>query len=215
MTATGTSVTAVTTLHQLENCSNYYGYDSVSGALSASIIDVDYAKLTGPQQAAFDPTGWPEPSGGLHLVSTYDVDPQGRTTRSTDPNGNTTFTVYIDGGQETRTYGGWYCDTTNFDYVLMDNPPPTSVFIDDPATGYSDSLTYSGTPGLTGGLPDGTENLLVGVTLSRSGNTVTACGTGHTFVVGDTVIISGATQAGYNGTFIIASATADSFTYRL
>ena len=169
MTATGTSVTAVTTLHQLENCSNYYGYDSVSGALSASIIDVDYAKLTGPQQAAFDPTGWPEPSGGLHLVSTYDVDPQGRTTRSTDPNGNTTFTVYIDGGHETRTYGGWYCD--NSEYVPMDNPPPTSVWRDDPATGYSDSLTFSATPNVTDGVPDGTESISNIESLTRSHTT--------------------------------------------
>lgn len=50
-------------------------------------------------------------------------------------------------------------------------------------------------------------------TLVRVGNTVTATSSAHGFVNGDTVIIKGADQQAYNGSFVISGVTTDTFQY--
>ena len=138
---------------------NYTEYDQATGAVTKMITDVDTTQ-TGDFSNL--PSGWSTPSGGgLHLISTYEVDDLGRTTKTTDPNGNISYTVYNDTNHETRTYQGW--DGTN-------NVPtgPTEVYREDRAGSYTESLTMSATPHLTSGRPDGTESIGSFQTLSRS-----------------------------------------------
>lgn len=49
--------------------------------------------------------------------------------------------------------------------------------------------------------------------ITRSSQTATFTSTSHGFQTGDVVTISGATQSNYNGTFVIANATADTFDF--
>mgnify|MGYP006919638540 CR=1 FL=1 len=81
-----------------------------AGAVTLSIVDVDYDQLTSAQQSSYDafaierPAGLPTP---LHLETRYEVDFQGRTLKETDPNGNVTYTFHDDVNHSTRTYVGW------------------------------------------------------------------------------------------------------------
>jgi RHS repeat-associated protein len=86
---------------------NYSAYDQATGATIKTITDVVYASLSGDEQTSFGLTGWSNPSGGLHLVTTYAVDTQGRTTKTTTPGGVVSYTAYNDTGYETRSYSGW------------------------------------------------------------------------------------------------------------
>lgn len=52
-----------------------------------------------------------------------------------------------------------------------------------------------------------------GATITRSGSTATVALTGHTFVVGQEVSISGANEAEYNGNVIITAAATNTFDY--
>src|SRR5207249_3736755 len=73
---------------------NYTAYDPATSALTKTITDVDTTR-TGDFQNL--PTGWTTPSGGgLHLTTQMVVDGLGRTTQLTDPNGNITYTVFLD-----------------------------------------------------------------------------------------------------------------------
>lgn len=82
-------------------------------------------------------------------------------------------------------------DNTHFTYPIIEYPPTT-------ATG---SYTAS--------LPSAPKS----VTLTRSGNTVTATAAAHGYSNGQTVTISGANQSAYNGNFVIGGATVNTFTY--
>lgn len=83
-------------------------------------------------------------------------------------------------------------DATHFTYPVTEYPPT-------PAVG---SYTAS--------LPGPSKS----VTLTRSGNTVTATSTAHGFTFPATVTISGADQTGYNGSFaILGTVTANTFQY--
>src|SRR5262249_26031953 len=87
---------------------NYTEYDQNTGAVTKTIIDVDTTRTSDFSNL---PTGWSTPSGGdLHLITLYEVDGLGRTTKLTDPASNVTYTVYKDTNYEVRTYPGW--DTT-------------------------------------------------------------------------------------------------------
>ena len=87
----------------------YTAYDQGTGAVIASITDVDTTQTSEFQDL---PAGWTTPpGGGLNLVTTYEVDGLGRTTAVTDPNGNVTYTVYDDPDHEVRTYVGWQAST--------------------------------------------------------------------------------------------------------
>lgn len=137
----------------------YTQSDPGTGAVVKSIADVNTA-LTGTFAGL--PAGWVTPAGGgLHLTATAEVDSLGRTTKSVDPKGNVTYTVYDDDAHEVRTYQGWDAAT---------NLPtgPTSVYRTDRAGRYSEMLTMSATPTVVGGRPDGTEAVANIQSLTRS-----------------------------------------------
>ena len=119
------------------------------------------------------PSGWTTPTGyGLNLITTYQVDAQGRTVEETDPNGNVTFTVYNDPAQEVRTYSGWTYDSGTGKYVQMADAPPTQVRHRHRTWrgNYSETLTMSATPDVdpTTGAPTGGEAIADVQSLSRS-----------------------------------------------
>src|SRR5205085_2639139 len=138
----------------------YIAYD-VTGAATKAITDVDTTQ-TGDFSNL--PSGWSTPTGGgLHLLTSIEVDSLGRGTKVTDPNGNVTYTVYNDPNHEMRTYAGWNSST---------NTPtgPTQMVREDRnySTGYTEALTMSATPAVSGGRPTGTESVSSVQTLSRS-----------------------------------------------
>ena len=138
---------------------NYTEYDTVTGGVVKSIVDVDTT-----QTSTFSnlPSGWSTPSGGgLHLTSTAEVDFLGRTTKSTDPEGKVDYTVYLDDDFEVRSYPAW--DTTT-------NTPtgPTTVYRQDRDYGYTETLTMSATPTVASGKPTGAEAISNIESLSRS-----------------------------------------------
>jgi RHS repeat-associated protein len=138
---------------------SYTAYDDATGAVVKSITDVNTAN-TGDFVSL--PGGWSTPGGGgLHLISTFEVDDLGRTTKSVAPNGRIDYTVYKDSSQEVRYYSGWNTGT---------NLPtgPTSVSRYDRANGYSESLSMSATPTVSSGRPTGTESIGSLQSLSRS-----------------------------------------------
>jgi hypothetical protein len=76
-------------------------YDAQTGAVVKSIVDVNTSRTSEFQNL---PTGWATPTGGgLHLVTTHEVDRLGRITKATDPRGSITYTVYDDVNHSTRT----------------------------------------------------------------------------------------------------------------
>ena len=109
------------------------------------------------------PSGWTTPTGGgLHLVTPY---AGGRAwaapTQVTDPDGNVTYTVYNDADHEVRIYAGWDSSTRHADGA------DAGATREDRAGGYTETLTMSATPHLTGGVPDGTEAISGVQSLSR------------------------------------------------
>ncbi|HLJ96611.1 MAG TPA: IPT/TIG domain-containing protein, partial [Gemmataceae bacterium] len=139
----------------------YTAYDPATSAVIEKITDVDTTRSGDFQNL---PAGWATPpGGGLHLVTRYEVDAFGRTIAQTDPNGNTTYTVYDDAEHEVRTYAGWQASTGM-------PTGPTQVTRHDFAhsPSYTETLTMSAPPHLTNGRPDGTEPISGVVTLSRS-----------------------------------------------
>jgi RHS repeat-associated protein len=138
---------------------SYIAYDANSGAVTQTITDVN---TSGPGCPSGLPFGWSTPSGGgLNLVTQYVIDGLGRTTEITDPNGNITYIVYDDIHHAVRTYAGWNSTT---------NTPtgPTQLLRQDMAGSYFETLNMTATPHLTGGVPDGTENVSNVQTLSRT-----------------------------------------------
>jgi len=129
---------------------DYTAYDNQTGAVTKSIVDVDTSE-TGDFTGK--PSGWTTPTGGgLHLITTYEVDGLGRTTKETDANGNITYIVYNDTSHEIRVYPGWNTST---------NAPtgPTIVMREDRERSYTEVLTMSATPNLTSGRPNGSESI--------------------------------------------------------
>jgi RHS repeat-associated protein len=122
-------------------------YDTLTGAVTKQILDVNTATVPN------EPTGWvTPPGGGLHLVYTFLVDVLGRTTKTTDPLGQISYTVYRDVQHETRVYPGWNSST---------NKPtgPTQLVREDRARNYAESLLMSATPTVSAGVPIGTETI--------------------------------------------------------
>jgi RHS repeat-associated protein len=138
----------------------YTEYDETTGSVVKSIADVDTT-----QASSFEnlPAGWATPTtGGLHLVTAYEVDALGRTTTMTDANGNITYTVYDDANHSMRTYRGWNAST---------NLPtgPIEISRRDLSGNYTETLTFAATPDIDGsGRPTGTEAITNIQTLSRS-----------------------------------------------
>jgi len=136
---------------------NYYQYDALTGAVVKAIRDVNTSLTSGFTNL---PSGWVTPTGGgLNLVTTYQVDGLGRTTEETAPNGEVTYTVYDDVDHEVRTYAGWSSGT---------GTGPTRVTRYDSANGYTETLTMSAPPAVSGGVPTGTEAISEVQSLTRS-----------------------------------------------
>jgi hypothetical protein len=112
----------------------YIAYDQATSAVVKTIADVNTAD-TGDFSNL--PSGWSTPSGGgLELITQMTVDSLGRVTELTDPNGNITYTVYIDTNQQKNVYPGWNSST--------DLPTgPTQVYREDLGGSYSETLTMS------------------------------------------------------------------------
>ncbi|MCE2727741.1 MAG: hypothetical protein LW698_13330, partial [Planctomycetaceae bacterium] len=138
----------------------YTQYDAQTGAVVKSIVDVDTTR-TGDFQNL--PTGWATPAGGgLHLVTTHEVDSLGRITKATDPRGSVTYTVYDDVNHSTRTYVGWNTAT-------LAPTGPITVSRRDLSGTYTESLTYSAAPAVDAqGRPTGTEPITTMQSLTRS-----------------------------------------------
>src|ERR1700687_5762190 len=84
-----------------------------------------------------------------------------RTTKLTDPIGNSTYTVYLDASYQIRIYRGWNSGT-------LTPTGPTEVIREDRPGSYSETLAMSATPHTTGGAPDGSEAISSLQTLWRS-----------------------------------------------
>ncbi|MGC4033603.1 MAG: RHS repeat-associated core domain-containing protein [Tepidisphaeraceae bacterium] len=142
----------------------YSEYDSHTGARTKYIEDADpssitTAAVTGPTRSSSLPTA-------LNLTTIIESDSQGRPTKVTDPNGNTTYTVYDDTTEDdtprrTLTYTGWNATTKQ-------PTGPVYATIDDPATGIKDTITYSWTG--SGGLPVDSNGVPTGAEDFGSGN---------------------------------------------
>jgi RHS repeat-associated protein len=129
---------------------DYAEYDLTTGGVTKSITDVNTA-LTSDFTGL--PAGWSTPSGGgLHLKTAAEVDALGRDTKVTAPNGNVTYLTYNDANHEARVYRGWNTST---------NLPtgPTEVYRIDRPGSYTEALTMSATPAVTGGRPTGGESI--------------------------------------------------------
>lgn len=134
---------------------SYFAYDLATSATTTVIQDVDSAAVSN------EPSGWTTPSGGgLHLVTTMQVDGLGRTTKLTDPKGNATYTVYKDADQEIRTYRGWHQDGLNWAptgpievYRVFQNGTPDSGV----GRVYYETLTTSAVPTVANDAPTGQE----------------------------------------------------------
>src|SRR5262249_55904263 len=124
------------------------------------IVDVDTSHTSDFSNL---PSGWSTPTGGgLHLITTYEVDSLGRTTQLTQPNGSRPHTGYNDTTHEVPTYRGWNSTTHT-------RTGPTEVYRYDRPGSYSEMLTMTATPSLDGsGRPTGQESIASIQTLSRS-----------------------------------------------
>jgi RHS repeat-associated protein len=130
---------------------NYNEYDPLTGSLVKTITDVDHSLLNSTELASFPATGFPYHSSGLHLVTTYGIDSQGRTTRVTDPNGNTSYTIYDDAHHATFSVSGASLTLSTSTWGTLTAVTPISMSRDQilyaygTLTGtYSESLTFSG-----------------------------------------------------------------------
>ncbi len=136
---------------------DYTEYDPATGAVTKTIQDVDTTKTTDFQNL---PPGWSSmnlPGTRLHLITRMSVDALGRTQVITDPNTNTTYTVYIDSNHEVRTYAGWHYDTATGTYRTTG---PTRVSREDRAhdPSYVESYTMAAPPATDAShLPTGME----------------------------------------------------------
>ncbi len=149
---------------------DYTKYDTEnSGAVVETITDVntsdtgDFSNL---------PSGWTTPAGGgLNLVTSYQVDNQGRTIEETDPNGNVTYTVYDDADNAVFTIPDAVIVSGNFTNGTITTTAPMSMERNDipyeyttvswsdgyssssTLTGsYTESLTFSGTLTVSSGV---------------------------------------------------------------
>jgi hypothetical protein len=116
-------------------------------------------------------------------------------------------------GAAQEEYNGYYpityVNSNTFTYTITGTPisPATGVIFVQPED-LATRTTVTPTRTVSG---NGTTATVT--SLLRSGNTVTVTLANHGFVNGQTVIVAGATPAGYNGTFVIAYVDSGTFTY--
>lgn len=135
----------------------YADYDIGTGAVVKQIQDVS-SSLTADFVDL--PTGWATPSGGgLHLITSTEIDSLGRATKLTTSEGNASYQTYNDAAFETRSYP-----------VFISGTPagPTVVTRSDRARGYTEVLSMSATPTLVGGVPNGSEAVANVQSLTRT-----------------------------------------------
>jgi len=136
----------------------YRTYDPATGALTQQIADADPTVLSSP-------SGLPKPTrpstlpSPLSISTSHTVDPLGRTTMISDPRSKITYVVYDDPNHEVRTYPGWTGSATT---------GPTQVQREDQAHNYSETLTMTSTPAVSGSIPTGTESISNVQTLTRT-----------------------------------------------
>src|SRR6185436_1135572 len=134
---------------------NSFSYDSLTGAVTQKIVDVNTALVT-------PPPGWATPpGGGLHLVTAIVVDSLGRATKATDPLGQVSYTVYKDVDHELRHYAAWNAAT-------LSPTGPTLVTREDRPGSYTETVTMSATPAVLSGEPTGAEPVSNLQSLSRT-----------------------------------------------
>ena len=153
---------------------NYIGYldntsglDTGTGAVTKTITDVDYNKLTATEQGLF-PSSWAHPTGGLHLVTQMTVDGLGRTKQIVrDPgqaDAQTTWILYNDPNHETRTYPGWHQIPNTSTYTTTGAMQVQREYFPAPnapagqQTLYDETLTVTA-PVESTSTPSGTENI--------------------------------------------------------
>jgi RHS repeat-associated protein len=125
---------------------DYTAYDLATGAPTEEISDVNTAITSDFTNL---PSGWSTNSGGgLNLLTSEQVDALGRDTREVDPAGVVNYLVYNDPNHQERIYPGWTGSTTT---------GPTQMVREDLTGTYSEQLTMTATPAVSGGQPTGTE----------------------------------------------------------
>jgi len=146
----------------------YTEYDPATGAVTKTIADVDTTKTDDFENK---PSGWATLGAGLHLVTTYEVDDQGRTTKVTDPNGNITYTVYSDAVsdpiqigdstatilQEVRTYPGWTAENTTTGPILIHREVVFDYAESSDRSYFTENLTVAVAPTVQDDQPTGSE----------------------------------------------------------
>jgi hypothetical protein len=81
---------------------HHTAYDPATGSAVLGVVDVNLSLWGDPNDPA--PAGWVTPAGGgLHLVTSWEVDPLGRATRQTGPGGRVDYVVYNDASHEVRS----------------------------------------------------------------------------------------------------------------
>ena len=149
---------------------------------------------------------------GTVLVTSYAYDAAGRLQDVTDPRGIVARTTYDLLGRTAGTVanytGGTPTDaadqTTLYTYDGSDHVRTmTALLKDGPDAG--SALDVQTTQYVYGEVPV--------TSLTRSGSTATATAAGHGYRVGETVVLRGAAQSAYNGSFTVTAATATTFSF--
>lgn len=129
-------------------------YDIPTGTVVQRIDDVNMSLVTG------GPAGWTTPAGGgLHLITDYSIDIQGRTTRSLGPshtidlNGTatsvraTTWTIYQDGDFQTWTGEGYATGSSpSYSFTLIN---PVQITITNATGNVTEQISATRGSGLT------------------------------------------------------------------
>gem|GEM_PF-3424047 len=142
---------------------HYLAYDSLTGALSRTITDVDTTRSTdfsGPAPFPTPTTAANPVAGGTHLIIDIENDAKGRPLKVTDPKGYVTYTVYKDAAHEVRVYPGW-------DAALGRPTGPTRISRQQWGLNYREALAIAGPPSVAGGRPTGGEEIVDVVALQR------------------------------------------------
>ncbi|HEX8911045.1 MAG TPA: RHS repeat-associated core domain-containing protein [Humisphaera sp.] len=138
---------------------SYTEYDAATGAVTKAIADVATSLVSN------EPSGWTTPAGGgRHLVTEFEVDRLGRTTKVTDPTGTLTYVVYKDADREVRTYRGFVATTSTSGTVAG----PVEVTREDRGNKYTETLTMSPTVAVSGSRPTGGETIANVQSLART-----------------------------------------------
>jgi len=139
----------------------YTAFDNATGGVTRTIADVNTTQTT---DFTGLPPGWASPAGPVHSITLYQVDGLGRTTRVNDAVGRITYVVYDDVNHAVRTYRGW-------DATTGTATGPTEVTRIDYPGNYTETLTMSATPAVSGTagnyVPTGTEAIAGIQALSR------------------------------------------------